>query len=63
MKLLKNLATVSAFTFLSRILGYVRDRLLADIVGANAVADAFLFAWKLYLLRYIFNLLKRLDDD
>lgn len=47
MKLLKNLATVSAFTFLSRILGYIRDRLLAEIVGANAVADAFLFAWKL----------------
>lgn len=47
MRLLRNFATVSAFTALSRVLGFVRDIFLAAILGAGPVADAFLVAFKL----------------
>lgn len=35
---------VSAMTFLSRVLGLVRDMVTANLVGAGAAADAFFFA-------------------
>lgn len=39
--------TVGAATMLSRVLGFVRDILMAAIVGAGPVADAFFVAFKL----------------
>ena len=47
--MLKSLATVSGMTFLSRILGFVRQILMAGVIGAggNPVADAFWAAFRL----------------
>ncbi|KAA5803398.1 murein biosynthesis integral membrane protein MurJ [Alkalicaulis satelles] len=41
MRLLRNLGVVSAFTFASRILGLVRESLMAGRLGAGPVADVF----------------------
>ena len=55
MNLLKSLAAVSSMTMLSRILGCVRDTLVARVFGAGAATDAFFVAFKLpNLLRRIF---------
>jgi len=54
MNLLKALAAVSSMTLLSRILGFVRDALIARVFGAGAMTDAFFVAFK------IPNLLRRL---
>ncbi len=42
--LLKSGIVVSGFTFLSRILGLVRDIIVANLIGASVSADVFLFA-------------------
>lgn len=47
MKLMKAMATVAGMTFLSRILGFVRDILTAAVMGAGPLADAFVVALKL----------------
>ncbi|MEM8812294.1 MAG: murein biosynthesis integral membrane protein MurJ, partial [Pseudomonadota bacterium] len=47
MALLANFATVGSATMASRLLGFVRDVLLAAFVGAGPVADAFLVAFRL----------------
>ena len=44
MNLLKALATVSSMTLLSRILGFVRDAIIARIFGAGLATDAFFVA-------------------
>jgi putative peptidoglycan lipid II flippase len=54
MNLLKALATISSMTFISRILGFVRDMLIARIFGAGIATDAFFVAFR------IPNLLRRL---
>ncbi len=54
MSLLKALAAVSSMTLLSRILGFVRDALVARVFGAGLLTDAFFVAFK------IPNLLRRL---
>ncbi|WP_153112049.1 murein biosynthesis integral membrane protein MurJ [Propionivibrio limicola] len=55
MNLLKALATVSGMTFLSRILGFVRDFVIARIFGAGMMTDAFFVAFRLpNLLRRLF---------
>src|SRR6266852_6806213 len=54
MNLLKALATVSSMTFVSRILGFVRDVLIARLFGAGLATDAFFVAFR------IPNLLRRL---
>ena len=55
MNLLKALATVSSMTLLSRILGFVRDFVIARIFGAGLMTDAFFVAFKLpNLLRRLF---------
>lgn len=54
MNLLKALATVSSMTLLSRILGFVRDAVIARVFGAGLMTDAFFVAFK------IPNLLRRL---
>ena len=45
--LLRSGAIVGAMTFLSRILGFVRDQILAIVFGAGAATDVFLVAWKI----------------
>ncbi|MEW6991041.1 murein biosynthesis integral membrane protein MurJ [Colwelliaceae bacterium 6441] len=46
-KLVKSGIIVSAMTLISRVLGLVRDVVIADIMGAGASADAFFFANKI----------------
>ena len=47
MKLIKPFLTISGFTFISKILGFVRDILIAAFVGAGIIADVFFVAFKL----------------
>ncbi len=55
MNLLKALATISSFTLLSRITGFIRDLLIARAFGAGMMTDAFFVAFKLpNLLRRLF---------
>jgi putative peptidoglycan lipid II flippase len=55
MNLLKALASVSSMTLLSRVLGFVRDAVIARAFGAGAATDAFFVAFKLpNLLRRLF---------
>jgi putative peptidoglycan lipid II flippase len=57
MNLLKALATIGSMTFMSRILGFVRDTLIARIFGAGMLTDAFFVAFK------IPNLLRRISAE
>ncbi|MGL5162833.1 MAG: murein biosynthesis integral membrane protein MurJ, partial [Plesiomonas shigelloides] len=43
-RLLKSGLVVSSMTLLSRVLGLVRDVVIANMIGAGAAADVFLFA-------------------
>ena len=45
--LLGSVATVGSFTMMSRLFGFVRDMLMAALLGAGPLADAFLVAFKL----------------
>lgn len=45
--MLRPLLTVSAGTLSSRLLGFVRDALVAALLGAGGIADAFLLAFQL----------------
>ena len=45
--LLRSSAVVSLFTMLSRVLGLLRDIVLAQVIGASALADAFFVAFKI----------------
>jgi putative peptidoglycan lipid II flippase len=55
MNLLKSLAAISSLTLASRILGFVRDVLMARIFGAGMATDAFFVAFRLpNLLRRMF---------
>ncbi|NBC32005.1 MAG: murein biosynthesis integral membrane protein MurJ [Alphaproteobacteria bacterium] len=47
MPLLRAVATVGGLTLLSRVAGFVRDVLMAAVLGAGPVADAFFVALKL----------------
>ena len=47
MKLLKSTLTVGAATLLSRILGFVRDVVLAKMFGASGATDAFFLAFRI----------------
>jgi len=44
---LKSAGTVGGWTLVSRLLGFVRDILLARVLGAGVLADAFFVAFKL----------------
>ena len=55
MNLLRTLATVSGMTLLSRVLGFVRDFVIAHGFGAGMATDAFFVAFRLpNLLRRLF---------
>ena len=47
MSLIRAAATVGSFTMMSRITGFLRDMLIAAMLGAGPVADAFFVAFKL----------------
>lgn len=47
MSLLRSSATVGAFTLLSRFFGFARDVIIANVMGAGAMTDAFFMAFKL----------------
>lgn len=47
MSLVKNTMTIGFFTLLSRISGFVRDILMANLIGASWLSDAFFVAFKL----------------
>jgi len=47
LSLFRSLSTVGVFTLSSRILGFVRDLVLAQVFGANAMTDAFFVAFKI----------------
>ncbi len=46
MALIKSAATVGGYTLISRLLGFIRDMLLASIVGSGPVAEAFVIAFR-----------------
>ena len=54
MNLFKSFATVSSMTLVSRVLGFIRDMLIARIFGAGMATDAFFVAFR------VPNLLRRL---
>ena len=47
MSLMRSAMTVGGMTLLSRVLGFVRDVLMAALLGAGAVAEAFVVAFRL----------------
>ena len=47
MSLARAIATVGGYTMISRVTGFVRDVLIAAIVGAGPVADAFFVAFQI----------------
>ena len=47
MNLIASTSTFSFFTLISRILGYVRDILIAIFLGTSLFADAFFVAFRL----------------
>ncbi|HAQ33192.1 MAG TPA: murein biosynthesis integral membrane protein MurJ [Rhodospirillaceae bacterium] len=47
MAFLRNIATVGGLTLVSRVLGFLRDILIAAFLGAGPIADAFFVAFKL----------------
>ena len=56
MSLYRNAFTVGGLTLISRLFGYVRDVLFAAILGAGALNDAFIIAFRLpNLFRTIFG--------
>lgn len=47
LSVIKSILTVGGWTMVSRVLGFVRDLLIANFLGAGMVADAFFVAFKL----------------
>ncbi len=47
MSLYRSFATVGGLTAISRVLGFVRDQLIAYVLGTGAVADAFIVAFRI----------------
>ena len=46
MSLLKSAATVGGYTMVSRALGFIRDMMIASVVGTGPVAQAFVVAFR-----------------
>lgn len=47
MALLRSIATVGGWTMASRVLGFVRDAMMAAVLGAGPAAEAFVVAFRL----------------
>ena len=55
MNLIKSFLSISGFTFLSRVIGFLRDMVITQYFGANKITDAFWVAFRIpNLLRRIF---------
>ena len=75
MRLLKSIITVGSVTLISRFLGFIRDILVAAILGAGVGADVFFVAFKMpnlfrrlfaegaFSLAFIPMFAGRLEDD
>ena len=46
MNLTKSIFTVGGYTIISRLLGFVRDIMIANFLGAGMFADAFFVAFR-----------------
>jgi len=46
MKIIKTSVTIGTFTLLSRIFGFVRDLLMAVVIGTSMIADSFFVAFR-----------------
>jgi putative peptidoglycan lipid II flippase len=57
MNLIKTISKISSMTIISRILGFIRDTIIARIFGAGMESDAFFVAFK------IPNLLRRISAE
>src|ERR1700755_3381627 len=44
--MIRSFLTVSSGTLASRLLGFLRDSMIADLLGTGAIADAFLVAFQ-----------------
>lgn len=56
MSMIKSVATVGGFTMISRVLGFVRDVLIAALLGTGPVAEAFVIAFRIpNLFRRLFG--------
>ena len=56
MSIIKSAATVGGFTMISRVLGFVRDVLIAAMVGTGPIAEAFVIAFRIpNLFRRLFG--------
>ncbi len=56
MSMIKSIATVGGFTMISRVLGFVRDVLIAALLGTGAIAEAFVIAFRIpNLFRRLFG--------
>ena len=44
---LRAISIISSMTLISRVLGYTRDLLIAKVLGAGLISDAFFIAFKL----------------
>ena len=73
-KMIRSGVTVGGWTLGSRVLGLLRDIVLANAVGASAGADAFFVAFKIpnflrrlfgevLLLRHLFRCLPRREKE
>ena len=47
LSIIKSILTVGGWTMVSRVLGFIRDLLIAQFLGAGMIADAFFVAFKL----------------
>src|ERR1700735_4512529 len=47
MSLLRATATIGGYTMISRVLGFIRDQLIAAALGTGPVSDAFFVALRL----------------
>ena len=46
MNLVRSATTVGGMTMISRVMGFVRDILIAGVLGAGPIADAFFVAFR-----------------
>ncbi|MFN3499156.1 MAG: lipid II flippase MurJ, partial [Pannonibacter indicus] len=45
--MLRRLGLIGGLTLLSRLLGFIRDLIMAGVLGAGPIADAFMLAFRL----------------
>ncbi len=56
MSMIKSVATVGGFTMISRVLGFVRDVLIAALLGTGPIAESFVIAFRIpNLFRRLFG--------